>query len=221
MEETLRLTLPVSDRIGLVSALVNTPENMRALLVLAHGAGAGMNHSFMSGLSTHLSRMGVGTFRYNFPYMEKGSKRPDVPAVAQKAVAAAIQEAHKLFPEADLFAGGKSFGGRMTSQYLAQEHLPYIKGIVFVGFPLHPPGKPGTERADHLKGVQVPMLFLQGTRDTLAQIDLVNKVVSTLPAATVEVFDGADHSFKAGKKVLLEEVALATQKWMDRIAKVD
>jgi len=178
------------------SGLLDVPAHAEACYVFAHGAGAGMNHAFMAAIASGLAERGVATLRFQFPYMEQGSKRPDVPKVAQGAVRAAVQEAAKRLPDLPLFAGGKSFGGRMTSQAQAAEPLPNVRGLVFVGFPLHPAGKPSSERAQHLAGVQVPMLFLQGTRDTLADLDLIRDTTAKLEGrATLHVVDGADHSF--------------------------
>jgi predicted alpha/beta-hydrolase family hydrolase len=179
-----------------ISGLLDVPAKAEACYVFAHGAGAGMNHAFMAAVASGLAERGVATLRFQFPYMEQGSKRPDVPKVAQGAVRAAVQEAARRLPDLPLFAGGKSFGGRMTSQAQAAEPLPNVRGLVFVGFPLHPAGKPSAERAQHLAGVQVPMLFLQGTRDTLADLDLIRDTTAKLEGrATLHVVDGADHSF--------------------------
>lgn len=198
---------------GNVSAEVYEPNAPKALFVLAHGAGAGMHHPFMKALSTELANLGIATLRYNFLYMEQKKKRPDFPAVAHLAVAAAVEKAHALFPSLPILAGGKSFGGRMTSQYLAQVEVPIVKGLVFVGFPLHPAGKPGTDRAVHLEKINSPMLFLQGTRDTLAQWDLIEGVCKKLPSATLLKLEGADHSFKASGKNLIPMLAAETAGW--------
>lgn len=172
------------------------PPNARAAFVFAHGAGAGMRHPFMESMANGLAARGIATLRFDFPFMAKGSKRPDPPAVAHASVRAAADDASRRWPGLPLFAGGKSFGGRMTSQAQAIAPLPGVKGLVFVGFPLHPPDKPSTQRADHLRDVRVPMLFLQGTRDSLAQLPLMESVVSALGArATLEVQEGADHAF--------------------------
>jgi uncharacterized protein len=179
-----------------VSALLQVPDGARACLVLAHGAGAGMTHPFMADVARELAERGIATLRYQFPYMEQGSKRPDTPAVAQAAVRAAVAEASHRLPAAPLFAGGKSFGARMTSQAQAAQPLPGVRGLVFFGFPLHPAGKPSDARAQHLDGVTVPMLFLQGSRDGLADLALLRPVVARLGArAALEVFEDADHSF--------------------------
>ncbi|MBL8326708.1 MAG: alpha/beta hydrolase [Rubrivivax sp.] len=191
----LSLSLPVEGA-GSVSALAVEPAGARATFVLAHGAGAGMTHAFMQQLAAGLAARGVATLRYQFPYMERGSKRPDPPPVAHATVRAAVAEAERRWPQLPRFAGGKSFGARMTSQALAAAPLPGIAGLVFVGFPLHPAGAPGTQRADHLAGVARPMLFLQGTRDELAEPALVRQVLARLGGrATVEWFEHADHAF--------------------------
>jgi predicted alpha/beta-hydrolase family hydrolase len=190
-----------------VQSLVDAPDGQapRFVVVLAHGAGAGMTHSFLASFAALLVERGVAVFRYNFPYMESGSKRPDGPAVAHAAVRAACAEASARFPGVPLVAGGKSFGGRMTSQAQAAGAIANVAGVAFVGFPLHPPDKPGVERAAHLADVSVPMLFLQGTRDELAQLPLLEPVVAGLGArATLRLWDDADHSFhvpaKTGRK---------------------
>ena len=193
--EARALTLRV-DESETVSALFLAPVQSRACYVFAHGAGAGMTHSFMAAFAEGLAAREVATLRYQFPYMEKGSKRTDPPALAQATVRAAVAEAARLCVGVPLFAGGKSFGGRMTSQAQAKAPLPGVRGLAFVGFPLHPAGKPGIERAAHLSEVAIPMLFLQGTRDELAELELVTPVVDGLGArATLAVFDDADHSF--------------------------
>jgi uncharacterized protein len=190
----LRLPVPAADTT--VSALLDVPTNAEACYVFAHGAGAGMQHAFMAALAQGLAERGIATLRFQFPYMEQGAKRTDTPAVAQATVRAAVEEAAKRLPGVRLFAGGKSFGGRMTSQAQAAEPLPGVRGLVFVGFPLHPAGKPSIERARHLADVRVPMLFLQGTRDALADLDLVRETTAQLGRrATLHVVDSADHSF--------------------------
>ena len=181
---------------GSVSALLDLPASPVAFYVFAHGAGAGMRHAFMQAMAAGLVERGVAVLRFQFPFMEQGSRRPDTPAAAQAAVRAAVHEATQRLPGVPLFAGGKSFGGRMTSQAQAAAPLPGVRGLVFVGFPLHPAGKPATERAQHLAGVQLPMLFLQGTRDALADLDLVRQVTSSLgERAALHIVEGADHAF--------------------------
>jgi len=180
--------------------LLVKPADARALLVLAHGAGAGMRHAFLEQLAQALALRKVATFRYEFLYMEKGGGRPDPPAVAAARVREAVAEAARVMPGLPLFAGGKSFGGRMTSTAAAESPLPGVRGLVFLGFPLHPPGQPGIGRAEHLDRVTVPMLFLQGTRDTFAQLPLLEPVIARLkPRATLHLIDGGDHSFKVPK----------------------
>jgi hypothetical protein len=209
--------LAVSDSIGEISVAVQKPESINAMLVLAHGAGAGMQHNFMTSLSDELSSLSIGTIRFNFPYMEKGSKRPDMPAVAHKAIARVIEFAQKNYPDVPLFAGGKSFGGRMTSQLLSKDKID-VRGLVFFGFPLHPAGAPAIDRAEHLSSVAVPMLFLQGTRDALAEWELITGVVKKLPKATLKEFEGADHSYKSGKKNFIPALAETAATWMNTVA---
>lgn len=193
--EAAELTIAV-DASRRVSALLCAPRDARACYVLAHGAGAGMRHPFLAAIADALAARGIATLRYQFPYMEQGSKRPDVPTVAHATVRAAVDEAARAAPGVALIAGGKSFGGRMTSQAQSATPLPGVRGLAFLGFPLHPAGKPSDERAAHLADVRVPMLFLQGTRDDLATLSLLRPVVARLGAAArLELFDDADHSF--------------------------
>jgi uncharacterized protein len=208
-----------------VSALLLTPPDARACYVLAHGAGAGMTHPFMGAVAQGLAARGIATLRFQFPYMERGSRRPDTPRVAHAAVRAAVVEAAQRLPGLPLFAGGKSFGGRMTSQAQAASPLPGVRGLVFLGFPLHPAGKPSDERAAHLFDVRIPMLFLQGSRDELASLELLEPVIATLGAkATLAVFADADHSFhvpaRSGRKdaQVLDEVLDAFAGWLARHA---
>jgi uncharacterized protein len=216
--EAIEIKIAVSAEIGSVSGEILVPNGLRKFLVLAHGAGAGMNHPFMVSLSKELATLGIGSLRFNFPFIEQKKKRPDFPAVAEKAVEVAIQKAVELYPEIPLFAGGKSFGGRMTSQLFSRKQISGVKGIAFFGFPLHPAGKPGIERADHLPKVQVPMLFLQGTKDTLAGWDLIEPVCSKLPLATLKKIDRADHAFYVpGRKDVIAELAMHFSEWSDGI----
>ena len=189
----LRIALDAGES---VSALLTTPAQPSAAYVFAHGAGAGMTHRFMEDVAQGLAERGIASLRYQFPYMEKGSKRPDVPRVAHAPVRCAVAEAARRWPSLPLFAGGKSFGGRMTSQAQAAAALPGVRGLVFFGFPLHPAGKPAAERAEHLLQLDCPMLFLQGTRDELADTTLLRALISRLgERATLELADDADHSF--------------------------
>lgn len=214
---TEKFSLSVSADVGNVSALYSVPENASAILTLAHGAGAGMDHSFMQALSDALAALQIATLRFNFPFMENKKGRPDVPAVAHKTIAAAVGHARESYPLLPLFLSGKSFGGRMSSQHLAAHPDAYIKGIVFYGFPLHPPKKPSTDRATHLKEVKQPMLFLQGTRDELAEWSLIETVCASLPGATLIKLEGADHAFKAGKQNLVPVLAQHTRDWLGRV----
>lgn len=204
-----------------VSGLWLAPPQARATYVFAHGAGAGMAHKSMTAIADGLAERGVATLRYNFLYMERGSKRPDTPALAHQAVRAAVAKANELAPKAPLFAGGKSFGGRMTSQAQALDPLPNVRGLIFFGFPLHPAGKPGTDRAKHLDDVAIPMLFLQGANDALASLDLLKPVAKKVgKRATLALFDHADHSFhvpaKSGRKdpEVLAELLDTASNWM-------
>jgi predicted alpha/beta-hydrolase family hydrolase len=184
-----------------VSALLIRPPQAKALYLFAHGAGAGMTHVSMASNAEGLAAREIATLRYQFPYMEKGLKRPDFPNVAQVAVRAAAAEAITKAPDLPLFAGGRSFGGRMTSQAQAASPLPGVRGLAFLGFPLHPAGKPGTERAEHLKDIEVPMLFVSGDHDALAQLELLRPVVKGLgDRAVLHVVRGADHSLKVAAK---------------------
>ncbi|WP_116808708.1 alpha/beta family hydrolase [Steroidobacter cummioxidans] len=207
-----------------VSALLQMPSAAKACFVFGHGAGAGMNHTFMTDLANALEARQIGTLRYNFPYMESGSKRPDPPALCHATVRAAVEEARKQAPGVSLIAGGKSFGGRMTSQAQAAKPLPEVRGLAFVGFPLHPAKKPSTERAAHLSDVKIPMLFLQGTRDDLADLTLLEPIVQKLgPSATMKRIEGADHSFhvlvRSGRndREVMEELADTIANWAAKL----
>ncbi len=212
---------------GEVSALLSRPAKGRRLLVLAHGAGAGMSHPFMANLAGALASVGVAAFRYQFPYMEQRRRVPDAPAVLTATVVAALRAAAEAVPGLPLFAGGKSMGGRMTSQAAAQHPLDGARGLVFFGFPLHPPNRPGTKRADHLAKVTSPMLFLQGTRDTLADLNLLRPVCTRLGShATLHVIETADHSFHVLKRSgrndaeVLQELAETVASWAEQIEKI-
>jgi uncharacterized protein len=217
--KTRSLSISVSPTIGKVSGLYIVPEKPIALMTLAHGAGAGMNHIFMETLATLLGQLNTATLRFNFPFTENKKGRPDTPAVAHQTIEAAIDKAQKLLPDLPLFVAGKSFGGRMSSQYLSTQQSAIVKGIIFYGFPLHQPGKPSIERAAHLKDVEVPMLFLQGTRDELATYNLIEEVCASLSKATLVPIEGANHAFKAGKKEILPLLANATKDWIEKISK--
>lgn len=216
---TQSLSIQVSPSIGTISAELIAPKKSKCIITLAHGAGAGMHHSFMVALANALADAGIATLRFNFPFMENKKGRPDTPAVAHETIAAAIAKARELFPTHPLFVSGKSFGGRMSSQYLSAHHNAGVKGIIFYGFPLHPSGKPSTDRAEHLKQVEQPMLFLQGTKDTLATWDLIESVCSALPKAALVKIEGADHSFKAGKRNVICELSDATNEWVDGLSR--
>jgi len=199
MTNSIKFKINISQEIGSVSALLIKPEDATSLLVLSHGAGAGMDHIFMETLAQKLALQKVATLRFNFAYMEKGGG-PDRPKKAHPAIKAAVKKALKYADGLTLIAGGKSFGGRMTSQVAALDELDPVKGIIYFGFPLHAPGKPGMERAAHLSDIKIPQLFLQGTRDTLAKIDLISEVCENLENATLIKIEGGDHSFKTLKK---------------------
>jgi predicted alpha/beta-hydrolase family hydrolase len=189
----MRIDIPNGES---VSAILDRPAKAHSLLVIAHGAGAGMMHPFLQTLCFQLNSAGIATLRYQFPYMEKGRRIPDPPAMLTATVQAAVREGKKLAPDLSLFAGGKSMGGRMTSTAASAQPLDGVKGIIFLGFPLHPPNRPGTKRADHLTRVTAPMLFLQGTRDAFADLDLLRPICARLGSrATLQVIEGADHSF--------------------------
>ncbi len=228
---TTSLTVRVSDSVGDVEALLLRPDDANWLLVFAHGAGAGMHHPFMERLAAQLAGCGVATLRYHFPYMQQQRKRPDPPAVLTATVRAAVAAASETAPGLPLLAGGKSLGGRMTSLAVADERsapspgIASVRGLVFFGFPLHPAGRPGTQRAEHLARVRIPMLFLQGTRDTLADLVLLRPLCDTLvPLSTLHVVDGGDHSFHVLKRFgktdvdVLAEVARTVATWADTLS---
>lgn len=227
----METSFEVSESTGPVSAILRRDDDAKSLLVLAHGAGAGMRHVFMEALAARLAEYGVASLRYQFPYMEKGGRRPDAKAKLHATVRAAVDEARRLAPDLPLFAGGKSMGGRMTSEAASKETLPDVVGLVFVGFPLHPAGKPGTERGDYLDAVEAPMLFLQGTRDKLADLDLLRPVLERVnetaegnsQRATLHVVEGADHGFHVLKRSgrtddeVMDELARSVAEWTDRL----
>ena len=216
-----RVTVTIDDT-RRVSGLLQVPPKMRACYVLAHGAGAGMEHPFLASVAGELKERGIATLRYQFPYMEAGGKRPDPPKLAQAAVRAAVAEAARLMPGLPLIAGGKSFGGRMTSQAQAAAPLAGVRGLAFLGFPLHPAGRPSRDRADHLLHVRIPMLFLQGTRDALAELAELEPLCAALaPLATLKLFQDADHSLhvpaRSGRndRQLRSEMLDAFAAWAD------
>jgi predicted alpha/beta-hydrolase family hydrolase len=214
--KTRSASLQISPAIGNVSAEYTLPDKAICVMTLAHGAGAGMSHEFMVKISQSLADSNIATLRFNFPFMENKKGRPDTPAVAHETIDAVIKKAQKDFPSLPIFAAGKSFGGRMTSQYLASQPSTNVDGIVFYGFPLHQSGKPSLERADHLKNVKVPMLFLQGTRDELASFDLIKEVCASLRLATLIPIEGANHAFKAGKLDVISILTNETKKWIEK-----
>ena len=195
------MTASADVRVGDVSGLLLRPDGARLLYVLAHGAGAGMRHPFLEVVAQRLAERSIATLRYQFPYMEQRARRPDPPAVAAATVRAVVIEAARVAPGLALVAGGKSFGGRMTSTAQAEQPLPGVRGLVFLGFPLHPPGRPGDSRAEHLARVQIPMLFLQGDRDQFADLKLLKPVLEGLgERATLHLVEGGDHSFHVLKR---------------------
>lgn len=200
MSENQKINIPVSEEIGAVSGLLSLPTQAKALLVLSHGAGAGMEHPFMEQLAQALGVEKIGTLRFNFAYMENQKGPPDRPPKAQAVIRAALKKALEYANGLPLLVGGKSFGGRMTSQLAAVEDLSPVKGIVYYGFPLHAPGKIGIERAAHLADIGIPQLFLQGTRDTFAKTELIKEVCETLPKSKLVIIEGGDHSFKMLKR---------------------
>ena len=227
---TTSLTVRVSDSAGDVEGLLLRPDDANWLLVFAHGAGAGVHHPFMAHLADQLGGCGVATLRYHFPYMQHRRKRPDPPAVLTETIRAAVAAASETSPDLPLLAGGKSLGGRMTSLAVADERsapspgIASIRGLVLFGFPLHPAGRPGTQRAEHLARVRIPMLFLQGTRDALADLALLRPLCDTLmPLSTLHVVDGGDHSFHVLKRFgktdadVLAELARTVAAWADAL----
>ena len=218
MAASAELRIAIGERTGDVSALLLRPDGARLLYVLAHGAGAGMRHPFLETVAARLGEGGIATLRYQFPYMERRAGRPDPPAVAAATVRAAAAEAARVAPGLTLVAGGKSFGGRMTSTAQAEAPLPGVRGLVFLGFPLHPPGRPDDKRAEHLERVQIPMLFLQGTRDEFADLKLLRPVVKRLgERATLHLVEGGDHSFK----VLKSARRTAEEVMTELVARID
>jgi uncharacterized protein len=221
---TKKLRFQATKSSGNVSAVLMIPEDAKYLLVLAHGAGAGMNHPFMEMQSEKLAEKNFAVFRYQFPYFEKGKRSPDPPNILTATVRSAVETASNQLKHLPIFAGGKSLGGRMTSTADSKEALPNVKGIIFFGFPLHAPGKPSSDRAEHLFKVNAPMLFLQGTRDKLADLNLLKPVIKKLKdKAELHVIEGADHSFHVLKssgrtdEQVIEELAESSRIWADKI----
>lgn len=212
-------TVSVSEKIGTVSAVAFAPAQYTAAVTLAHGAGSNMHHSFLIQLAERLCDSGLAVVRFNFPYKEFGRKMPDKPPVATATVERVIYAVHERFAGVPVFASGKSFGGRMTSQFLSADNPEFVQGVIFFGFPLHPPGKPGVERAAHLQEVKVPMLFLQGTRDDLARIDLITQTCSELSLATLVTIQDADHSFNRGKVAVMDLLVQRTAHWINQVCK--
>jgi uncharacterized protein len=219
------LKIKVSADIGSVSALFYSPAKAQQVLVFAHGAGAGMKNKFMEQVSLYLVEYGIATLRFNFPYMEKGKKVPDTKPVCTATIKAAVEKASKLYPKPPIFAGGKSFGGRMTSTAASEGLLPNVTGIIFFGFPLHPPGKPSNDRAEHLYKVTIPMLFLQGSRDALASLDLLKPVIKKIGGkAKLFNIDGGDHSFHVSKEYglkdseVIEMLCKEIKRWMELLS---
>src|SRR5438477_8323684 len=218
------LTFAVGEGVGSVSALLLRPDVARLLYVLAHGAGAGMRHPFLESIAQALAERSIATLRYQFPYMERRAGRPDPPAIAAATVRAAVAEAARVAPGLPLVAGGKSFGGRMTSTAQAEAPLPGVRGLLFLGFPLHPRGRPDDKRAEHLAQVRVPMLFLQGDRDEFADLTLLRPVVQRLgERATLHLVEGGDHSFHVLKRSgrtdadVMTELAATVDRWATKL----
>jgi predicted alpha/beta-hydrolase family hydrolase len=225
MTTATELRFEASKSAGEVSALFERPASARWLMVLGHGAGAGMRHPFMEGAAAALGAKGIATFRYQFPYMEKKTSRPDPQPILLSTVRAAVNAAHTIADDLPMLAGGKSMGGRMTSLASSEERLPNVRGLVFFGFPLHATGAPSSNRADHLDRVLTPMLFLQGTRDKLAELEFLKPVVERLGSqATMHIVEGGDHSFAVPKKSgralpdVLDELAQTIASWADKLA---
>ena len=213
---TKNLSITVSDEIGKVSGEYVIADTPICVMTLAHGAGAGMNHDFMVKIANALAAEGISTLRFNFPFMENKKGRPDTPKVAHATIDAAVKQAQKDFPSLPLFLSGKSFGGRMSSQYLSNQTSSNASGIIFYGFPLHQSGNPSIDRAEHLQKVKVPMLFLQGTRDELATFDLIKEVTASLKLATLVPIENANHAFKAGKTDVMSILVSESKKWIEK-----
>ena len=214
--KTTALKIPISASLGSVSAEIFEPEHAIAILTFAHGAKAGMNHSFMTSLAKSLAKQGIATLRFNFPYMEQKKKLTDSQVITNKTLGVVMEKTHELFPNLPFFAAGKSFGGHMSSLYLSTASLKWVKGIIFYGFPLHPAGLPLTERAEHLKTLKLPMLFIQGSADEVAELALIEKVTSNLPMATLHKL-GTDHAFHTTRLNLLPNLTKFTHDWITQV----
>lgn len=212
--EVLSEKVRVSEKSGIVSTETFLPHQPACLVTLAHGAGTNMNHSFMVELAGQLADRQIATMRFNFPYTEIGKKMPDRPPVAIATVEAVVDRARSLFPSLPIFLGGKSFGGRMSSQFISKFPGHFASGLVFFGFPLHSADIPSVERAKHLENISIPMLFLQGTADKLAYINLIEQVIDSLTTATLVKIDRADHSFRVGKQIVIDVLADETAAWV-------
>lgn len=221
--QTFKSTVSVMDDRYLVNTITFTPDTQKALIILGHGAGAGMEHRFMENLATNLAENGIGTVRYNFPYIEQGRRSPSSPAISEATIKAVVESVRKPV-NVPLLVGGKSYGGRMSSQAQSHGLLPNVSGLVFYGFPLHPPGKPGNIRGEHLKSIKVPMLFLQGSRDKLADLELLQPLLDGIgPKAKLQVLKGADHSFNMLKSAdmtteeVQQQLAVLTTNWVENL----
>jgi len=214
--ESRSYKISISESIGDVSALLNEGKDAWCGITLAHGAGAGMTHSFMSGLARELAIRGVTTLRFNFPFTEAKKKRPDFAPVAEKTVEAVLRYMSSEITSLPLFASGKSFGGRRSSQLMARADKPHVRGLVFFGFPLPPINEPAVSRAEHLKNISKPMLFLQGTKDALARLDLIQGVCNSITNSELQTFEGADHAFMRGKQAFIPELAESASGWLRR-----
>lgn len=226
MDRISEFKVMISPLAGKVSCILNYPEQVSQVFLLAHGAGAGMRHAFIQKLAGELATLNIATLRYQFPYMEQGKRTPDKPATAYQTIQAVFTAAREQFKERDIFLAGKSYGGRMSSQAVANHVVDHVSGIVFYGFPLHPPGKPSTERADHLIRIKVPMLFLQGSDDKLADISLMKETTGKLgDKARMQIFEHADHSFQTPKSLnipydqTIRRLAEVTKQWLDEHGK--
>jgi predicted alpha/beta-hydrolase family hydrolase len=215
--KTDQYKIDISPSIGEVSAELTQPSNMKAVLTLAHGAGAGMNHAFLKQLADALADAAIGTVRFNFPYMEKKKKMVDKVPVTVQTILRVIEDTHNRFPTCPIFGSGKSFGGRMTSHAFAGNSIPYVKGLVFFGFPLHAAGNPSVVRAEHLESVKMPLLFIQGSKDALATPELIRNVQSTLNRSKLVMLEGRDHSFKRGKDTGIQEISHIAASWINDV----